>query len=308
LFDRYATYNGSSPFSAPATFALIPWVEFGLGAWYPKGGIYQIPSALRKLAEEMGAEFRLGEDVKEIVVHNGRAAGVRLDAETLEADAVVCNADAVSAYGELIRPGYREIYTDRKLAKIEPSCSGFVLLLGTSKKFNRLAHHNIFFSEDYKAEFEAIFRDGRMPGDPTIYVCATSRTDPSQAPEGCENLFVLVNAPYTGRVDWAAEKEAEADRILDLLESRGLAGLRGSFAFREIITPSDFEERYRANRGSIYGVSSNGIFSAFVRVPNKAKDIEGLYFVGGTTHPGGGMPLVLLSAKMAAGLLKAESA
>jgi len=147
-----------------------------------------------------------------------------------------------------------------------------------------------------------------MPGDPTIYVCATSRTDPSQAPEGCENLFVLVNAPYTGRVDWAAEKEAEADRILDLLESRGLAGLRGSFAFREIITPSDFEERYRANRGSIYGVSSNGIFSAFVRVPNKAKDIEGLYFVGGTTHPGGGMPLVLLSAKMAAGLLKAESA
>jgi phytoene desaturase len=308
LFNRYATYNGSSPYSSPATFALIPYVEFGLGAWYPKGGIYEIPTQITRLARELGVEFRFGEEVKEIVVHEGIARGVRLKDGNLQADAVVANADAVSAYRDLIRTGFRRIYDGEKLEKIEPSCSGFVLLLGTKRKFESLAHHNIFFSDDYEAEFEAIFGSRTMPADPTVYVCATSRTDPTQAPEGCENLFVLVNAPYTGKVDWENDKQAVAEDIIGRLEERGLEGLRDSIVFKKIITPADFEKRYRANRGSIYGISSNGILSAFRRVPNKAKDIEGLYFAGGTTHPGGGMPLVLLSGKMAAEMIGREIA
>ncbi|HUF02935.1 MAG TPA: phytoene desaturase family protein [Aridibacter sp.] len=306
LFDRYATYNGSSPYKAPATFALIPHVEFGLGAWYPKGGIYGIPSAIEELARKMGVDFRYSEPAEEIVIENGRASAVRTSKGVLEADAVVANSDAVDTYRRLIPNEHRNSYSDEKLERIEPSCGGFVILLGVRKKFEQLAHHNIFFSEDYRSEFEAIFGSLTVPNDPTIYVCATSRTDPTQAPDGCENLFILLNAPYTGVVDWDRESGPLAERVIATLEQFGLEGLQESIVFRETITPEDFEARYRANRGSIYGVSSNGILSAFMRFPNKAKDIEGLYFAGGTTHPGGGMPLVLLSGKMAAELIEKQ--
>ena len=199
-------------------------------------------------------------------------------------------------------------FFNEKLDKREPSSSGFVLLLGVNKKFENLAHHNIFFSDDYRAEFDALFRDLRPAENPTVYVCASSRTDATQSPENCENLFVLVNAPYTSaKTDWKIETKSYRDLIIKKLESYGLADLEASIEFERIITPEDFEKKYRTNRGSIYGVSSNGIFSAFLRVPNRSRQIENLYFVGGATHPGGGMPLVLLSGKMAAEMI-AEAA
>lgn len=309
LFNRYATYNGSSPYKTPATFALIPFVEFGLGAWYVRGGIYKIPAALEKLATGLGVEFKFNSPVEEILVENQRAEGVRLSGgEVLDGDIIVCNADAVEVYRNLIKRSERKIYTDKKLAKIEPSCSGFVLLLGTDRKFDRLAHHNIFFSADYRAEFKAIFEEKRPAAAPTIYICATSRTDETQAPAGGENLFVLINAPYTsGRTVWEKEREDYRELIIKMLEGFGLEGLEKSIRFEQLITPADFEQKYRANRGSIYGVSSNGILSAFMRVPNMARDIRNLYFVGGTTHPGGGMPLVLLSGKMACDLILSKT-
>ncbi len=305
LFNRFATYNGSSPYKTPATFALIPYVEFGLGAWYVKGGIYQIPKALEKLAIELGIKFRFETEVAEIQIENKKAKGVKLkNGEILKSDFVITNADAVETYRNLIDKNKRKIYTDKKLAKIEPSCSGFVLLLGTNKKFDQLAHHNIYFSDDYKAEFKAIFETKTPARNPTIYVCATSRTDETQAPENSENLFILINAPYTSSATvWEKEKQNYRNLIIKKLEEFGLEDLENSIEFEQIITPEDFENKYRANKGSIYGVSSNGIFSAFMRVPNMAKDIENLYFVGGTTHPGGGMPLVLLSGKMACELI-----
>ena len=144
--------------------------------------------------------------------------------------------------------------------------------------------------------------------NPTIYVCATSRTDATQAPEGHENLFVLINAPYTSeQTDWQIEAQAYRNLIIKKLEDFGLKGLEDSIDFEQIITPEDFEKKYAANKGSIYGISSNGIFSAFLRIPNKARDIENLYFVGGATHPGGGIPLVLLSGKMASELILREN-
>ena len=305
LFNRFATYNGSSPYKTPATFALIPFVEFGLGAWYVKGGIYQIPLSLEKLAKELGVKFQFKSDVKEIVVKHGKVCGVKLsDNKLIESDFVISNADAIETYKNLIEKRKRRIYTDKKLKKIEPSCSGFVLLLGTNKKFGQLAHHNIFFSDDYKAEFNSIFDQKRPAENPTIYICATSKTDKTQVPENSENLFILINAPYTSsKTDWKKEAKSYRNLIIKKLEKFGLQELEKSVEFEHYITPEDFEKKYRANRGSIYGVSSNGIFSAFMRVPNKAKDIENLFFVGGTTHPGGGMPLVLLSGKMAAELI-----
>lgn len=305
LFNRFATYNGSSPYKTPATFALIPYVEFGLGAWYVRGGMYALPTALVKLARELGAEIRTGVEVEKILVERGRACGVRLsDGEDLRADAVLANSDAVDTYRRLIDSRARRVYTNRKLDKLEPSCSGFVLLLGVARRYPQLAHHNIFFSSDYPAEFRAIFTQRRAATDPTIYVCASSRTDATQAPAGHENLFVLVNAPATGGpTDWTSDVRDYRHLIVRRLEENGLEGLSGAIDYEHVITPADFEQMYRANRGSIYGISSNQRRHAFLRPPNQARDIAGLYFAGGSTHPGGGIPLVLLSGKMAAELL-----
>lgn len=301
LFNRFATYNGSSPFQTPATFALIPYIEFGLGAWYVKGGMYQIPKALERLAKELGVKIYTESEVEKIVVEDGKAVGVKVGGETIGADFVVTNADAVTTYRELLET------KNKRIENLEPSCSGFVLLLGTKKQFPNLAHHNIFFSDDYKAEFDALFKKKRPATNPTIYICAISRTDDSQAPAGHENLFILVNAPYTSdKTDWQKEAKPYRDLIIKMLEKFGLEGLEKSIDFEEIITPTEFETKYRANRGSIYGLSSNGIFSAFLRPPNKARKIENLYFVGGATHPGGGIPLVLLSGKLASDLIERE--
>ena len=304
LFNRFATYNGSSPYRAPATFALIPWVEFGLGAWYVRGGMYELPKQLARVAEELGVEISTKSTVVEIPVENSAAHGVRTSDGVLhEADAVIANSDAIETYKRLIPTAARRVYTDRKLTKVEPSCSGFVLLLGVRNRYDKLAHHNIFFSKNYKDEFESIFDEMRPAADPTIYVCATSRSDTTQAPRGCENLFVLVNAPATsGRTDWARESQGYRDLIVKRLEEFGLEGLNAAIEYEHRITPDDFTRDYGAHRGAIYGVSSNSITSAFFRPPNKARDIGNLYFAGGVTHPGGGIPLVMLSGKMAADL------
>ena len=305
LFNRFATYNGSSPYKTPATFSLLPFVEFGLGAWYVRGGIYQIPKVLEKLARELNVKIETNCAVEKIVIERGNARGVQLEnGEIRQSDFVVSNADAIETYRHLIEKENRKSFSDKKLNRIEPSSSGFVLLLGARKKFETLAHHNIFFSDDYRAEFDALFDELKPAQNPTIYVCATSRTEATQAPEGCENLFVLVNAPYTSdKIDWAKEARPYRDLIIKKLENFGLDGLNESIEFEQIITPADFERKYAANKGSIYGVSSNGIFSAFMRPPNKARDIENLYFTGGATHPGGGIPLVLLSGKFAAEMI-----
>lgn len=312
LFNRFATYNGSSPYQAPATFALIPFVEFGLGAWYARGGIYEIPRALERLARELGVKFRFEHEVERIIVENGRATAVKVkvkeygfeEEEFLTADIVISNADAVFTYRNLIEERVRPSFSDKKLDRREPSSSGFVLLLGVEKRFSRLAHHNIFFSDDYRKEFRRIFDLKIFAAEPTVYVCASSKTDARQAPEGCENLFVLVNAPYTDQItNWHIEAAPYRDLIIKRLEAYGLKALNEAIAVERVIAPPDYVDLYNANRGSIYGVSSNGVLSAFRRIPNRSKDIENLYFTGGATHPGGGMPLVLLSGKMTAELI-----
>lgn len=305
LFNRFATYNGSSPYRTPATFALIPYVEFGLGAWYVQGGMYELPRALARLATELGVKISTGVEISRILVDNNRARGVvTADGATHESDAVIANSDAIETYSRLVPETARRIYTNRKLARVEPSCSGFVLLLGVRRRYDHLAHHNIFFSTDYEAEFRQIFDEMRPAADPTVYVCATSRTDPTQAPPGCENLFVLVNAPATSeRTDWSRESDVYRNLIVKKLEGFGLDGLSAAVEYEHRITPEDFAARYGAHRGALYGASSNSTLSAFFRPPNKARDIENLFFAGGTTHPGGGIPLVLLSGKMAADLV-----
>ena len=293
LFNRYATYNGSSPYRSPATFCIIPYVEFAQGGWYIKGGMYQLAAMLGRVAVAEGVELRLDCAVQQVITSGGSATGVRLaDGTTINADYVIVNADALYALDELIAP--------TRAPDHDLSCSGFVLLLGVNRDFAQLQHHNIFFSDDYPAEFRAVFDLGVPAPDPTIYVAATCRADPHLAPAGMMNLFVLVNAPATGRTNWEREKTAYRDLVVRRLEAHGLVGLSEAIITQQILTPVDLAAMTNARRGALYGPASHGLRAAFLRPANQPKGIRGLALVGGATHPGGGIPLVLLSGKAGA--------
>jgi phytoene desaturase len=315
LFGRYATYNGSSPYLAPATLNIISYVEMGLGGYYVQGGLYKLAEAYLQLARELGVRVHTGADcgVAEILLQGKHVRGLKLTSgETVSASRVVANTDVTYTYNNLINPRSN----NRKskivnLKSLEPSCSGFVLFLGVNKQYESLAHHNIFFSRDYKAEFDQIFKDLTPPDDPTIYVCWTGRTDADHAPDGKSNLFVLVNAPYLSpRYDWNAPGVAQQyrDLVVRRMEEHGLTDLSHHIESETIMTPADLQNFYNADRGAIYGVSSNNRFSAFLRPPNRSRRYKGLYFVGGSTHPGGGVPLVTLSARIVSELIKNDLA
>ncbi|PDW00708.1 phytoene desaturase family protein [Candidatus Chloroploca asiatica] len=307
VFNRYATYNGSSPYLSPATFNVIAYIEMAEGGWYVRGGMYALAVALQRLAEELGVEIRCHSPVAEILEHDGAAMGVRLtDGAVLWAQQVIVNADPRYAYQALL-PGQTRIA--RQLARLEPSCSGFVLFLGVKRIYEQLAHHNIFFSTDYPGEFAAIFEKGVPPVDPTVYVAATCLTDPGHAPPGHMNLFVLVNAPVVNdRVCWQREAEPYRDLVVRKLERMGLTNLQDEIVYEQIWTPATIATIYNAAGGAIYGLASNNRFSAFLRPPLRARGLRHLYFVGGGTHPGGGIPLVLLSGRAVAERVLADHA
>jgi len=206
---QYATYTGASPAKAPATFAVIPYVEMSLGGWYIPGGMYRLAEALEAAARKLGVEIRTDTEVTKILVEDAphqraRAKGVLTRAgETIDADLLIANSDVVYTYRELIEPRFRKRYDQARLDAIEPGASGMILLLGVDGAYPQLAHHNKFMPEDYTSEVKAIFNTRTVPADPCIYVCAATRSDPTQAPPGCENLFVLASAPaLDGRIDW----------------------------------------------------------------------------------------------------------
>jgi phytoene desaturase len=316
LFDRYATYNGSSPFKAPATLCMIPYIEMVGGGWYIEGGLYRLVEALVEVAREMGVNIQTNCEVSEILIaprmglgigRQGKATGVRIaGGSTVFADAVVVNADPTYAYSTIVPDDFRDYGLVRRMEKLEPSLSGFVLLLGVKGDYPNLAHHNIFFGPDYRMEFDHIFRLREPAPDPTIYVVCTSRSDPTQAPPGHLNLFVLVNAPaLTPESDWQQWQGPYRDAIIAALEREGLQGLGERIVYEQVLTPVDFEQKYHSWHGSIYGLSSNSRQTAFRRPPNRAPGVRNLYFVGGSVHPGGGIPLVMLSARLVAGMIRA---
>jgi len=308
LYARYATYNGSSPYQVSGIYSIIPYVELADGGWYPMGGIYAVAQALEKLARELGVEITTSCDVRRILVEYGEARGVVLaDGRVVRSELVVANSDVVTTHLQLLSASATKPRYVRHLEHLEPSCSGFVLLLGVKKRYPELAHHNIFFSDNYPAEFEDLFERKIPQRNPTIYICATSRTDPSQAPADHENLFVLINAPYlTASSNWQRDAVPYREHILDLLATYtqiDLSDLREHIVSSAILTPEDFWQRYGSNAGSIYGLSSNSRLAPFVRPGNRSTQVRNLYFVGGSTHPGGGVPLVLLSGKIVSALI-----
>jgi phytoene desaturase len=307
VLDRYATYSGSDPRRAPAAMAVIPYVEQTFGSWYVRGGFRRLAMALLDRAVERGVTVRTGADVSEVLIDGGRAAGVRLSSgERLAADVVVANADASHLYADLL-PASAGQPARRRLRKATPSLSGFVLMLALRGRTPGLGHHTVLFPRDYDPEFEAVFGRSASPvDDPTVYVSAPD--DPALRPDDdSEALFVLVNAPRqgagVGAVDWTAPGLAGsyADRVLEVMAERGL-DVRGRLRWREIRTPADLERETRSPGGAIYGTSSNGARAAFLRPANRSP-LPGLFLVGGSAHPGGGLPLVGMSAAIVAELI-----
>lgn len=307
LLGRFATYAGASPYQAPATLNVIAHVELNQGVWYPQGGVYTIAVALAKLSRELGVTIRTHCPVRRIVSDGPRVQGVLLADGTIQpAQAVVANVDVATVYAELL-PGTPQ--TERRLQAytgLPASSSGFILLLGVEGEHAQLAHHNIFFSSDYRAEFVDIFERGVPPQEPTVYVSITAKTDPSHAPAGSENWFVLVNVPPLGpHYDWDVGTTIYRDRVLARLAQFGL-DVRGRIRVERTLTPLDLARMSGAHRGALYGQSANDRMAAFRRPHNRASGMSGLYFAGGTTHPGGGVPLVMLSGKVAAEMLLAD--
>ncbi len=292
---RYATYSGSAA-SAPATLACIAHVEQAFGAWYVRGGLAALAPALEGALRTAGVEVRPRADVEAVLAGGDRVTGVRLaGGEEVRADAVVANVDADHLYADLL-PDSRAL---RRARRAPPSSSGFALLLGIEGRTEGLGHHTVLFSSPsgYEAELAAT----EVPRDPTVYVANASASDPSVAPPGYESWFVLVTVPAGARTDWVAYRY----HVLDVLAARGL-DLRGRIFVLGTVTPEEIADRYRTRGGAIYGTSSSGRRAAFLRPGNRGPR-RGLYLVGGSSHPGGGLPLVARSGAIVARMVEADA-
>lgn len=299
LFDRYPTFVGSSPYRSPATLAVIPYIEYVFGGWYIKGGLYQLVESLLSLASARDIELRLHANVTAIERNAGQVTGVRLqDGESLAADVVVMNGDASAVpamLGEARAQG---------LLPAERSMSGLVMLLGIKRTMPELHHHAIYFSEDYRREFAELFDERVFPQDPTVYVNAPSRSERSVVPGEGETLFVMANAPANDSDSWDEAQTAEAcRRVFARLRASGFPDVEKDIAVKDVWTPRKIGTRYLMPGGAIYGTHSHGWKHAFLRPPNKDRKVGGLYYVGGSTHPGGGTPTVLLSAQITTELI-----
>ncbi|GAB3574024.1 phytoene desaturase family protein [Hymenobacter daeguensis] len=302
LFDRYATYNGSDPYQAPATLSMIPHLEHGIGAFYPEGGIYAIAESLVRLAEEFGVKFRYNEAVEEIITAGKRVTGVRTALDVYDFGRVVSNMDVVPTYRRLL-PG--QPAPERTLGQPRSS-SALIFYWGISREFPELDLHNIFFSADYRAEFRAIFEEKTVADDVTVYVNITSKKTPADAPPGHENWFVMVNVPHDQGQDWAALTQKTRAAVLRKLSLTLGTELEPLIAAERVWTPPGIAADTSSFGGALYGSSSNNPLAAFLRHPNFSGRLEGLYFCGGSVHPGGGIPLCLLSAKIVSNLINEE--
>lgn len=294
-FDRYATYIGSSPYQAPATFSMIAYLELVEGVYYTKGGNTGIANAFAAVAKKSGAQLHTHTEVKKIITGGGQARGIELeDGTQIAADLVILNGDLLSAFPALVKETERPSLNDAKIAAFEPSISAFVITVGLTEQLEILKHHNVFFSSDYRQEFTDLFDASVYSDEPTVYISNSSYTDPSVSPDG-DNLFILVNAPaLTKEGHLQIEPEAYKERIYDFLMSYGV-DIRSYIAEEKIFTPAFIRDKFGSFRGALYGPSSNRPKDAFLRPANASRDIRNLYFVGGSTHPGGGSPMVVLS-------------
>merc|ERR1712137_1293796 len=302
LFNRFATYNGSDPYQAPGVLNVIPHLEHGIGTFVAEGGMHSITTSLVHLAKSIGVEFKFNKRVEEIVVEGKKATGVKVEGQAHQFDLVVSNMDVVLTYQHLLPTQPQP----EKIIKQERSSSGLIFYWGIRQSFEELGLHNIFFSENYKAEFEHIFQHKKQFDDPTIYVNISSKFEPGDAPEGMENWFVMVNVPCNDGQDWDTWIDFYRRVVIDKLSKRLNVDVQSLIATERTLDPRLIESQTLSFKGALYGTSSNDRMAAFMRHPNFSSTIKQLYFCGGSVHPGGGIPLCLNSGKIADELIAAD--
>ena len=298
-YSFHPLFIGGNPFRAPAVYLMIPYLEKTGGVWFCKGGMYNLVQALENVFIELGGILETDAEVEQIVVENQEARGVMAKGRFYEANAVISNADLVHTYRELIKPEHRKKWSDKKLRRTQYSMSAFLLYLGVNKKYPQLKHHTLILSERYKELIDDIFDNKILPDDFSMYLHIPSQTDPTMAPEGCESLYVLIPVPnLESRINWEKIKRTYTDSILTFLENDfGLTDLKRSIAVLETFTPSDFKKQRNNHLGSAWGVEPKLTQTAYFRPHNRSEDVQKLYFVGASTHPGAGVPGVLLTAE-----------
>jgi phytoene desaturase len=300
LFNRYATYNGSNPYVAPSMLTLIAHLEHNEGSFYPSGGMISITNTLVAVAKKIGVQFYFNSPVQKITTKNNQVTGVVVNDTAIDADLVVSNADVYFTYLNLLSAPSKA----QKILEQERSSSALIFYWGIKKEFPQLSLHNIFFTENYEAEFAHLF-DVKIPfSDPTVYVNITSVCEPGiQAPAGKQNWFVMVNVPANTGQDWATITAAVKKEVLAKLERMLGEPIDPLIETEKILDPLLIEANTASYQGSLYGTSSNAPMAAFLRHPNFSKEYNGLYFVGGSVHPGGGIPLCLKSAEIMSNLV-----
>ena len=300
LFNRYATYNGSNPYKAPAMLSMIPHLEHNEGTFYPKGGMISITNTLYALALRKGVVFHFDTKVERIIANGNKVQGVVVNGKNRLVNCVVSNMDVYFTYKHLLK---NEIFA-AKVLKQERSSSAYIFYWGINQVFPQLTLHNIFFTKDYRVEFDHLFNKKTVYSDPTIYINITAKPEPGiHAPANKENWFVMVNAPANQGQDWELEGSQIRKAVIFKLNSMLGVDIEPLIEEEQVLTPRSIESKTASYMGSLYGTSSNSKMAAFMRHPNFSNQTKGLYFVGGSVHPGGGIPLCLSSAKIVAEML-----
>lgn len=312
-FTFQTLYLGISPLDCPSIYALLPYIEMEFGVWFPMGGMMSVADALARLLQEMGGEIYTNTCVSRIMTEGHRACGVLTDNFLgsrdcfIEADAVVANVDTPTAYSRLVPASLRRKHTDQQLATKEYGCSAHLLYLGVKDLESDFRHHEVLLSNDFEETLHAIMKRKTIPDDPALYVCIPTRTDPSLAPAGHDVVYVLTPCPHLGgAADWEQEGPLLRDKVIGKLERAGLRDLSRKIVFERQFTPADFERQYGCYQGSAFGMSPRFFQSSYFRPQIRSEDIQGLYFAGAGTHPGGGVPIVLTSGRLAAETITAD--
>lgn len=300
FYNRFATYNGSSPYKTPGIMSMIPHLEQYYGTYFPKGGMHQISMSLFNLAKDLGVIFYFNTMVKAIKVEHHHVVGIDTDSGFRAADIVISNSDVVPTYRKLLQ----EHKAPEKVLRQPRSSSALIFYWGIRKEFPELDLHNIFFSADYKEEFRHIFEEQRVYDDPTVYINITSKEEANDAPTGCENWFTMVNVPSNTGQDWDTIIKDTRRNVITKLNRLLRTDIEALIEFESVLEPRTIESRTQSYQGALYGASSNNKYAAFLRHPNFKQSIKNLYFCGGSVHPGGGIPLCLLSGKIVSELIQ----
>lgn len=303
-FSFQSKYLGMSPFNCPSLFTILSFLEYEYGVYHPIGGCGAVSEAMAAAVTELGGDVRLDEPVEEMLFEGDRCVGVRTGRSELRADAVVVNADFAAAMTQLVPDRLRRRWTDRKLARKKYSCSTFMLYLGVEGRYEDLAHHTIFLARDYQQNLRDIEHDHRLSENPSVYVQNACVTDPSLAPLGHSTLYVL--APVTHQhpnVDWATQATAFRAKVLAKLSHAGLPDLEKRIRYEKVLTPADWQHDFNVYRGATFNLAHTLTQMLHLRPNNRFEDLDGVYLVGGGTHPGSGLPVIYESARITAKLV-----